>query len=51
MKRIAALNKQNAQGKVKAQPQKGYIEMQDMIKLEKLKRLIFWDYDRADKII
>jgi hypothetical protein len=22
-----------------------------MIKLEKLKRLIFWDYERADKII
>lgn len=25
--------------------------MQDMIRLDKLKKLIFWDFDRADKII
>ena len=30
---------------------KGYIDLNDMIKLEKLKKLVFWDYDRADKIL
>ena len=25
--------------------------MKDMIKLEKLKKIIFWDYDKAEKII
>ena len=30
---------------------RGFIEMEDMIRLEKLKKMVFWDYDRADKII
>jgi hypothetical protein len=30
---------------------KGKIDLIDMIKLEKLKKLVFWDYNRAEKII
>jgi len=38
-------------GKIETTALKGYIEMKDMIRLDKLKKLIFWDFDRADKII
>ena len=30
---------------------KGKIDLNDMIKLEKLKKLVFWDYERVEKII